>query len=92
MPWDKWGKGVDDTMKMFAGPRRNAWVGLDTIARALGIPGKIEGVDGSQVDAMVQAGRGAEVVDYCCRDVVVLRNVHRRLLGMPDLVDAWEAA
>ena len=43
-------------------------VSLDTMARLIGLPGKV-GVDGKDVGPMVHAGRIAEVEAYCLCDV-----------------------
>ena len=43
---------------------------LNDLSRALGFPGKPEGMDGSEVDRYVQEGRIAEVALYCESDVV----------------------
>lgn len=45
-------------------------VSLNDMCRALGLPGKPEDVDGSQVAAYVAAGRVSEVAAYCETDVV----------------------
>ena len=46
-----------------------AKVGLDTLCRALDLPGKPEGIDGGSVADLVAAGRLAEVAAYCVSDV-----------------------
>ena len=43
---------------------------LDALCRVFGLPGKPEGVDGSQVAEFVKTGRIQEVADYCETDVV----------------------
>jgi len=43
---------------------------LDDLAKAFGLPGKPDGMEGSQVDAYVQAGRIREVAAYCESDVI----------------------
>lgn len=43
---------------------------LDELARALGLSGKPSGIDGSEVETYVNAGRVREVADYCETDVV----------------------
>jgi predicted PolB exonuclease-like 3'-5' exonuclease len=43
---------------------------LDEVAKILGLSGKPEGIDGSQVESMVKAGRIGEVVQYCESDVL----------------------
>jgi len=47
-----------------------AKVKLDEISKILGLTGKPEGVDGSRVDEMVQAGQVEEVARYCESDVL----------------------
>lgn len=43
---------------------------LDEISKILGLTGKPEGVDGSEVEAMVLAGQIEEVARYCESDVL----------------------
>jgi hypothetical protein len=43
---------------------------LDEICKIIGLPGKPSGIDGSEVEAMVQAGRIAEVAQYCESDIL----------------------
>lgn len=62
--WSKWG-------------REHA--SLDTLSRALGIPSPKESLDGSKVYPYYRAGRLAEIVEYCKRDVDSVRQVYRRL-------------
>ena len=45
-------------------------VKLDEVSKILGLPGKPEGVDGSRVDEMVQAGQIEKVARYCESDVL----------------------
>jgi 3'-5' exonuclease len=45
-------------------------VSLDAVSRFLGLAGKPEGVDGSQVAQLVKESRIQEVADYCETDVV----------------------
>jgi len=47
-----------------------AKVKLDEISRIMGLPGKPDGLDGSQVDAYYRAGRIQEIADYCKSDVI----------------------
>ena len=51
-----------------------AKVKLDDISEILGLSGKPEGIDGSQVERMVAAGQIDEVSRCCESDVV---NTHR---------------
>jgi predicted PolB exonuclease-like 3'-5' exonuclease len=43
---------------------------LHELCRAIGLPGKPDGIDGSEVEKYVRAGRIAEVATYCETDVV----------------------
>jgi 3'-5' exonuclease len=43
---------------------------LDDLCRALNLPGKPDGIDGSQVEQLFAEGRIAKVADYCECDVV----------------------
>ena len=47
-----------------------AKVKLDELSRIMGLPGKPDGIDGSQVEAYFNAGRIQEIADYCRSDVV----------------------
>jgi predicted PolB exonuclease-like 3'-5' exonuclease len=43
---------------------------LDELSRIMGLPGKPDGIDGSQVEAYFNAGRIQEIADYCKSDVI----------------------
>jgi|tagenome__1003787_1003787.scaffolds.fasta_scaffold20220093_1 predicted PolB exonuclease-like 3'-5' exonuclease len=47
-----------------------AKVKLDELSRIMGLPGKPDGIDGSQVEAYFNAGRIQEIADYCKSDVI----------------------
>jgi predicted PolB exonuclease-like 3'-5' exonuclease len=47
-----------------------AKIKLDEICKIIGLPGKPSGIDGGEVEAMVNAGRIAEVAQYCESDVL----------------------
>lgn len=47
-----------------------AKVKLDELSRIMGLPGKPNGIDGSQVEAYFKAGRIQEIADYCKSDVI----------------------
>ncbi|MSP61058.1 MAG: hypothetical protein EXR72_12080 [Myxococcales bacterium] len=68
-------------------------MGLDAIARVIGLPGKI-GVDGSQVEGLYNAGHLETIKNYCLSDVAqtafVLLRV--RLLQGQLAPDAYRAA
>jgi predicted PolB exonuclease-like 3'-5' exonuclease len=48
----------------------DAKVKLDELSRIMGLPGKPDGIDGSQVEAFFNAGRILEISDYCKSDVI----------------------
>jgi predicted PolB exonuclease-like 3'-5' exonuclease len=62
--WSKWG-------------REHA--SLDTLSKALSIPSPKETLDGSKVYPYYRAGKLAEIVEYCKRDVESTRLLYRRL-------------
>jgi len=43
---------------------------LDEISKVMGLPGKPEGMKGSEVDTYFRAGRLKEIADYCETDIV----------------------
>ena len=47
-----------------------AKVKLDELSRIMGLPGKPDGIDGSQVEAYFNAGRIQDIADYCKSDVI----------------------
>lgn len=76
-PWEQ--EKVFDTLIQWAGTGAKAGGTLDKLCRALSIPSPKTGIDGSKVWDFVQAGRIAEVADYCARDVAATRAIHRRM-------------
>src|SRR4051794_11667901 len=74
-------------MEQFSDYGACANMGLDDMARAIGLPGKL-GTHGSEVDAMVKRGEIAKVRDYCESDVLNLFVLYVRwalLSGRTDL-------
>ena len=59
-----------DLCDVFGSYSPGAKTKLDEICKIIGLPGKPSGVDGSEVEAMVQAGRIDEVAQYCESDVL----------------------
>jgi hypothetical protein len=74
-PWeiDK----VYDTMVQWSGV--GGRISLDKLCMALSIKSPKGEIDGSQVAAVVAAGRIEEVAAYCKRDVEAVRQVHARM-------------
>lgn len=71
------GDRIYDTMLAWAG--WGNYAKLSDVCFALGITVKSGGIDGSLVWDYVQAGRIAEVSEYCDEDVEAVRSVYRRL-------------
>lgn len=72
------GKDYGDTMTAWAGYRGT--IGLDRLCRALGVPSpKAEGVDGSQVFDLWQAGDLEAIARYNAADVAAVRACWWRL-------------
>lgn len=72
-----WGETVCDTMLLWDATQR-AGGSMDRICRLMGIPGKGD-MDGSKVWPMVQAGKIADVADYCRGDILRTRAMHQRM-------------
>lgn len=72
------GKDYGDTMTAWAGYRGT--IGLDRLCRALGIPSpKADGMDGSQVFDLWQAGKHEAIAQYNLADVAAVRACWWRL-------------
>jgi 3'-5' exonuclease len=67
---------VYDTMAQFAGYGKT--ISLDKLCLAFGIEGKGE-VSGADVWPMVQAGKLDDVARYCEHDVMITRDVYKRM-------------
>lgn len=67
-----------DLCDVFGSYNSGAKTKLDEICKIIGLPGKPPGIDGGDVDTLVQAGRIAEVAQYCETDVL---NTAPRLPG-----------
>lgn len=78
---------VVDTMTLWAG--HDDRVSLDTLCRALKIPGK-DGMDGSKVWDAIQAGNAKDVWIYCDEDVERVRRVHKHLTAEPEEKQSFE--
>ena len=59
-----------DLCDVFGSYTPGAKIKLHEICKIIGLPGKPSGIDGSDIEAMVQAGRIAEVAQYCESDVL----------------------
>jgi len=85
-PTERLGRDYGDTMTMWAGYGQR--ISLDRLCKALGIPSpKAEGVDGSQVFDLWQAGEYARIAEYNMRDVVATRACWLRMAYEDDAVE-----
>ena len=69
--WYRFGWDHIDLCDLLSGFGASARPSLSEMAALIGVPGKLDGVDGSQVEAMAGAGRLDEVAAYCLGDVIV---------------------
>lgn len=75
-PWDT--ARIYDTMTQWS-PDRDKRISLKRLCRSLGVPTSKSDIDGSKVWDYWQAGKHAEVAEYCRGDVVATRECHRRM-------------
>lgn len=68
--WYRYGDDCLDLCDALACYEARGKVSLNDLCRALGFPGKPDGIDGGEVDRYVQEGRIGEVAGYCETDVV----------------------
>ena len=88
-PWES--DKVFDTMIQWGGIGAKAGGSLDKLCKALSIPTPKGGdITGATVWDAVQAGRIAEVAEYCKRDVAATRAVHKRLTFQESAVELFE--
>jgi hypothetical protein len=59
-----------DLCDVFGSYTPGAKIKLDEICKIIGLPGKPSGIDGGEVEVMIEAGRIAEVAQYCESDVL----------------------
>ena len=75
-----WGGRVFDTMTAWAGTRDT--ISMDNLCAALGLDGKGDGMDGSQVAQAWADGRHEEIAEYCRQDVERTRAIHRKFIAV----------
>jgi hypothetical protein len=80
IPRERYSKQIVDTMDLWAADYKDR-VSLDNIASFLGLPGKPDGIDGSKVYDLYQAGRLKEIADYCQQDVELTRQIYELITG-----------
>lgn len=73
-----WAGDVTDTMTMWAGSRDR--ISMDRLCGYLGLSGKGDGIDGSEVASRWLAGDYEKIAVYCADDVERTRRMHRKML------------
>ena len=68
--WYRFGRDHIDLCDMLAGFGASARPSLNEMAALLGVPAKLDGIDGSQVEAFADAGRLDDIASYCLGDVI----------------------
>lgn len=76
--WHRFGQDHIDLCDVLCAHGASAKPSLAEMAALANIPVKIGGIDGSQVEAYVTAGRLPEVTDYCLTDVLATYSVFLR--------------
>lgn len=77
--WSAYSHDIFDTSYQFTGQAKGG-IRLSELAELLGMPDAKNGMDGSQVWPLVQAGRLEEVAAYCAGDVETVRQIYRRMV------------
>ena len=71
---------IFDTMREWERWSYRSCISLERLARVLRLSSSKEGVDGSKVFELIEAGAHREVRDYCLRDVELTRAIYRRIV------------
>ena len=77
--WYRYGSDHIDICDMISGFGASARPSLAELAALSGIPAKIGGIDGSQVEGLVAAGKLEELASYCETDIFVTYLLFLRL-------------
>ena len=68
--WYRFGRDHIDLCDMLSGFGASARPSLNEMAALLGVPAKLDGIDGSKVEAFADAGRLDDIANYCLGDVI----------------------
>ncbi|MGD9882674.1 MAG: ribonuclease H-like domain-containing protein [Reyranella sp.] len=68
--WYRYGRDHFDLCDLVSGFGASSRPSLNEMAALLDVPSKLQGMEGSQVEAFVQAGRLDDVASYCLGDVI----------------------
>jgi predicted PolB exonuclease-like 3'-5' exonuclease len=75
-----------DIMEIWGGADANGYISLDTVANTMGIQGK-KGMDGSMVYPKFKEGKIDEIIQYQKDDVILTREVFKR---MKNIIGAYD--
>jgi predicted PolB exonuclease-like 3'-5' exonuclease len=81
IPSEKYSDFIHDTMKMISPTDYKAMISLDSACVYFGIPTPKDGIDGSKVQGLYDAGAEGltKIANYCEADVEALRSLHKKL-------------
>lgn len=68
--WYRFGRDHIDLCDMLSGFGASARPSLNEMAALLGVPAKLDGIDGSKVEGLADAGRLDDIATYCLGDVI----------------------
>lgn len=63
--WEKWS---------------SSFISLDTMSKILGLPTSKDSINGSQVYDYYLSGKYQQIYDYCVKDVILTREVYKRMV------------
>jgi 3'-5' exonuclease len=90
--WYRFGRDHVDLCDVLAGFGASTRPNLAELAALLNVPNKLDGMDGSQVEGFVQAGRLDEIAAYCLGDVIVTFRLMLRYALIRGEINAASAA
>ena len=68
-----------DIMEIWGGADTFNYVSLDTVAKTIGVQGKKDGMDGSQVYTKFKEGKIDEIIEYQKDDVILVRDIFKEI-------------
>lgn len=95
--WYRYGRDHFDLCDLLSGFGASSRPSLNEMAALLDVPSKLEGMEGSQVETFVRAGRLDDVASYCLGDVITTFRMLLRLalvrgeLNAPSLDESEES-
>ena len=75
---DRYKGNAIDLMEIWQTDYKN-YTKMDDVAKFLGLPGKIGGIDGSKIYDMICDGKIEEVKQYCLNDVLMCKAIYNKI-------------